>query len=77
MNVNNVLFIFSVFIIKDIEFMFFYLDNVDEIWCDNLIKIDVEICNDFGDDLCFLFGIVIVEKGRKCFKGCGVMCFKK
>lgn len=73
-NVNNqVLFTFSV----DIEFMLFYLDNVDETRCDNPTKTDVETCNDFGDELCSSFGIVTVEKGRKCFKGCGVMCSKK
>lgn len=77
MNVKNVLFTFSVFIIKDIEFMLFYLDNVDETRCDNPTKTDVETCNDFGDELCSSFGIVTVEKGRKCFKGCGVMCSKK
>lgn len=63
--------------LKDIEFMLFYLDNVDETRCDNPTKTDVETCNDFGDELCSSFGIVTVEKGRKCFKGCGVMCSKK
>lgn len=58
MNENNVLFTFGVFIIKDIEFMLFYLDNVDETRCDNPTKTDVETCNDFGDDLCSSFGIV-------------------
>lgn len=57
--------------------MLFYLDNVDETRCDNPTKTDVETCNDFGDELCSSFGIVTVEKGRKCFKGCGVMCSKK
>lgn len=57
--------------------MLFYLDNVDETRCDNPTKTDVETCNDFGYELCSSFGIVTVEKGRKCFKGCGVMCSKK
>lgn len=57
--------------------MLFDLDIVDETRCTNPTQSEVESCNDFGDELCFAHGIVIEERGKKCFKGCMVACAKK
>lgn len=57
--------------------MLFDLDIVDGTRCANPTQSEVESCNDFGDELCFAHGIVIEERGKKCFKGCMVSCAKK
>lgn len=57
--------------------MLFDLDIVDGTRCANPTQSEVESCNDFGDELCHAQGIVIEERGKKCFKGCMVSCAKK
>lgn len=57
--------------------MLFDLDIVDGTRCANPTQSEVESCNDFRDELCHAHGIVIEERGKKCFKGCMVSCAKK